>query len=90
MKISELLCDESKWCKGFMALDSNGNPVPSRRATAVKWCLLGAVIRCGIKGDDFIKLEKVIKKLYYLSSIPIFNDQFEFKDVQRVLKEANL
>ena len=46
MKVSELLCDESKWCKGSNAVDAQGNEVYCHSADAVRWCLLGAFLRC--------------------------------------------
>ena len=39
MKISELLCDESKWCKEHNAENAQGNQVYFESPDAVKWCL---------------------------------------------------
>jgi hypothetical protein len=46
MKVRELLSDESKWCKGPLAVDKEGRQTTPKSPTACKWCLWGAILRC--------------------------------------------
>ena len=51
-KISELLTDESKWCRFDPARDKDGIPTAPKSPEAVRWCLLGAASRCGYTFDE--------------------------------------
>lgn len=48
MKVSEILTDESKWCRGYGAVDAEGKGVPTASDKAVKWCLVGAILKSSI------------------------------------------
>ena len=80
MKISELLCDESKWCKEHNAVDAQGNSVYHGSEEAVKWCLLGAFLKCGL-----------IPELGQIINVDIteFNDDpsTTFQDVLEVIRK---
>jgi hypothetical protein len=90
MRISEVLSDESKWTKGAFARDTEGKEVPAEDEKAVRWCLVGAAIKC--------------RKDYKLFRHPILTDWWEwkpgfsivrfndadtttFKDIRRVVAE---
>jgi len=59
MKISELLTDESKWCKVGQATDSNGNRVPWNSSDAVAWSLLSAISNC-YTGEEYYAIRDAV------------------------------
>lgn len=100
-KLSELLTDESKWCKEALGRLADGTICEAANLSdAVSNCLLGAV--CKIYPDetpariDLIqKLRKAHHKLFpdrscEFQSIFEFNDHPDttFDDVQAVIKEV--
>ena len=46
MKIHELLCDESQWCKDAEALDAAGKRLDATDDNAICWCVRGAAEVC--------------------------------------------
>jgi hypothetical protein len=46
MKMKELLSNEKRWTQGAYARDEMGTVVTPESASAVSFCLLGAVRRC--------------------------------------------
>jgi hypothetical protein len=46
MKVRELLRDETTWLQGRVARDARGAKVVPEDATAVRWCVVGAIARC--------------------------------------------
>ena len=81
MKISELLCDESKWCKRHFAVDAQGNSISYNSVNAAKWCLGGALLKCEL---SLPKLEEIIGR-----SVVAFNDDplTTFQDVREVIRK---
>lgn len=61
MKISELLSDESKWCKGRDAQNHNGEAVMATDDGACRWCLFGAALKC--YADDYEMKDLVLCKI---------------------------
>ena len=43
MKVRELLRDNRKWIKGFLAVTRTGNMCVATDILATRWCLLGAI-----------------------------------------------
>jgi hypothetical protein len=88
MTIQELLSDESKWTKGTAARNSSGSPVHPTNKNAVKFCLIGAAVRCGV---DKELIQPAVKELGFCR-ISIFNDHPDttFADIRRVIEEANV
>lgn len=86
MKPSELLSDESKWTKGAFAEDRKGIPVHSKSDDAVKWCILGALNKCGCIKEQ-VKLEQIV-----MGNAAEFNDAptTTFRDVRELLLKAGL
>ena len=89
---SELLADETKWIKGSSARNKSGAAVDPGSTTACRWCMVGAIERCGICFND-----GRVKKLSYVVCdrapfIAMFNDheRTTHADVIRVLKECGL
>lgn len=46
MKPSELLARPESWCQKAFAIDKNGTFVAPDSSMGVKWCMVGAVMRC--------------------------------------------
>lgn len=96
MKVKDLLNRKTKWTKNFIAKTKNNRPTTSRSADAVKWCLYGAVMKCyGPKSSlkACSKLERALQLLYpNKHSVVAFNDNRKttFKDIRKLLKEANI
>lgn len=96
MKPSELLCDESKWCKYFGALDAVDLPVGPTDPLACRWCLIGAVFHT-IDGHDarmaaIAKLHDAAKRRTGSGVVSNFNDnpKTTFQDIQEILQECDL
>src|ERR1043166_4580514 len=43
-RAKELIQDESHWCRGYLAVDADGNSVDPTGSEAVKRCALGALL----------------------------------------------
>ena len=91
MKISELLTDETKWCKMACAKDKDGNLVNELSDTAVKWSLHGAIWKCHSDNN----MMKVIIKIHdYMGEKYLWqwNDAPErtFEDVRKLIEELNI
>lgn len=76
MKPSDLLTDESRWCKNHLALDSNGQPIAAS-VTACRLCLMGAIMAT-VSADDYQtaleKIRVVLRDRGHISSIADWND----------------
>lgn len=46
MKIRELFADKSKWTRGAMARDKDGNRATPTSRCSTCWCMLGAIYKC--------------------------------------------
>ena len=47
----ELIADEKRWCRGFLAIDASGRRVDSLSKKAAQWCALGALERATNKNS---------------------------------------
>jgi hypothetical protein len=45
----ELLSDEARWTRTYMATNANGTPVAPRKRSAARWCCLGAITKYSSK-----------------------------------------
>lgn len=96
MKIQELLSDESKWTKGEMARNIDGDQVGYDNPTAVCWCLLGAINKC----YPYEKRETIRQKIFNFindsllceKGITGFNDspKITFSDVKNLITELDI
>lgn len=93
MKVSELLSDESKWCKEESSLDKYGYLVAPSSSRACRWCLLGACTKIyhdvfNNRSDIADKINVAIRKLYPELSIAYayttYNNMIRFNDDSRV------
>ena len=90
MKIKELLSGPEKWCQHTMAVDAAGNPIPALSNNAVAFCLVGAVARCY---PNDAECGAVYQKLYFAAGttrLVEFNDGSSFKDVRRIVEQADV
>lgn len=85
MKPSELLSDASKWCRDHTAETISGFPVASEDEQAVRWCIIGATIKCGTSDKD-------VKRLLIAAggSISNFNDTHTFEECRQLLIQNGL
>lgn len=98
MKISELLSDESKWCKGDYARDAQGMPINHLSSDARSWCLLGAAYRCYYSDEAVRVISKMSEALRASGmdggwgEISEFNDDpdTDFKTIRKFLVELDL
>lgn len=95
MKAKDLLDTEDKWTRGIFACDADGQAVGSTEPSAVRWCILGALLHCYPGIDDFrsarTKVMNVIRVRYPASyDVAVFNDTREFVDIKAVLEEADV
>lgn len=92
MKVWQLLSDESKWTKNCYARDRNEFGANHASRTAVKWCLIGAMLRC-YDSDDLQKINgRVEAHLDNQSSTSSWNDAPErtFAEVHALVKELDI
>jgi len=100
MKISELLTDESKWCKGSFAKTAYGFETTCNNPDACQWCLLGARYTANLTRGENDALIDAVLALYPnrcgiyrdTDSLVRFNDHpnTTFDDIKRVLEHAGL
>lgn len=93
-----LLSDESKWLKGVMGMNADGNSVLPESDEACKWCLMGAVHRMMLKAgpifsEPHVVLDSTVDALRRVIGSPMvicFNDAdtTKFSDVKLALSRA--
>lgn len=90
MTVQELLDDPSKWTKGALARDIDGEGLEADNSSAVCWCLIGAIQKC--YGVAWIGV--VIKCMRHLSVdwIDLWNNdpQRSFAEVKSLVTELNI
>lgn len=102
MKAHELLCSPDKWVKGRLAVEADGTWVRLHSPTAVRWCVIGAIVRCYGYGTNeteevcdrlatFLHLSEA-SSVAELSSLAGWNDARgrTFEDVHSALKELDI
>lgn len=89
MKAAEFL-DQHEWCQGTYARDAEGNPRVAHSREAVRFCLIGALLRVYV-GDSFFQVRAQITEALQQHP-PNWNDAPERTkaDVVNLLKELNL
>lgn len=102
MKIKELLDSETKWTKGSMAKDKEGNAVPYGSQEATCYCLLGAAHLCysvspevDVGDSKFYEIRnKMYDKIqaeYGCSGVMGFNDlKADFAMVRKLIEELDV
>ena len=93
----KLLSDESKWCKGALALDSNGEECSYYACDAVKWCLPSALYYIKDENAYHVTLGTLynvvlfaIEDHYHFHRVVEFNDHADttHEDILNVLDLA--
>ncbi len=95
MKIKELLNDKTKWCQQHAAVDHNDNPTCPRGPDAVRWCLIGALLKCDPAEDSAVleKLQSTIQQITgKYGGVIGYNDAptTRFEDIQHLLQLADV
>ena len=94
MKPSEILSSPDKWTKGAYARTKTDTIVGVLDEEACKFCLDGALLRCGLDWDIKTSLEQAILELFPTKSEGIisFNDHPDttYEDVLEVLESCGL
>lgn len=92
MKIQELFSGPEKWTKGAYARNVNGDMLSSRDKGAVRWCLIGAIMKCYIRNDDILRIKQLICKELHSVDPAIFNDAPEtsFETVKELVTKLDI
>jgi hypothetical protein len=88
----ELIRDPERWTTGSLARDANDVPVSALSACAVKWCVNGALVRCGATIQHRL-LDWVVGQLFpgearYSDCIMFANDQLGHEAVMQIFEKA--
>ena len=93
MKIKELFTDSSKWTKGSLARDKNGDLTSYYSSDAVCFCLHGAIYKCYEDfGDKSSIITNKIRKEIKRYSISGWNDAEErtFEEVKNLVEKLDI
>ena len=89
-----LLCDASKWTTGTYARNAAGQPVEWKDATAVCWCLDGAILKAypRIATDARMKVFTALRNRVNpigaaCPSLAGWQDKHSFEEIQELLRE---
>jgi hypothetical protein len=89
MKAWQLLSGPDKFCKGELAQNREGENVYARSLAAVRWCLVGAIIRCypkSIRDELCDRIQGNIKS----KRLGVWNDRHGWGKVHAVLKKLDI
>ena len=92
MKIQEVLATPDKWCKYDNAVTKLGCDVLPDSSQAVKWCLVGAAMKC-YSGLELTRVRNLIAtKILPFTYITSYNDAAErtFEDIRRLIEELDV
>lgn len=93
----ELIRDEKHWCRGYMAVDSNGFQTDYDRDDAAKWCASGAVTRCNCSDEEVAAVARAAKALFPKAShlisgsfgaVVAINDQLGHEAIMQCFEKA--
>lgn len=90
MKPSELLANPENWTKGSFSRNAQGNYVAPRSNHATCWCLMGALMRCGVTELNSAVIQKLNGK--FEGNLARFNDAPDttHADILTLLKSCDL
>lgn len=90
MKIKELFTDESKWTKGRLYGDKNGQTTV-QLSEAESFCLLGACTKCYRDLDERVKIEnKIYEAILPSFTVGRFNDTHSFTEVKELVERLDI
>lgn len=96
MKIAELLTDESKRCRFAAAQDKDGHDVDADSPEAVKWCLVGAFLKCYPnpveRFEAQVKMNATLSKSSSRAGLVWWNDRptTTIEDIHKMAEEAGV
>lgn len=96
MKIRELLTDESKWTKGSSARYDNNFVCLPASEDAVKWCLMGALVKCYSYTPESYTIQEKMRnytiKTKGFYNIVYFNDHgsTKFEDIKTLIDALDI
>ncbi len=91
MKIRELLTDETKWTQGQAARTITGEATSATGESAVRWCLLGAIMKC--YGHSYsVQLDVELLLRSTVNGIVTYNDDpnREFEEVKALVEKLDI
>lgn len=80
---------ENKWTQKYAARDKNNKPINYDSIDAVCWCLIGAIGKLSDKNElnnNILNVEKLVRNYTKYYTIGGFNDNSNYKQVYRFLK----
>ena len=88
--IRESILDENRWTRNYFALDDSGKPVGTNDKTAVRFCLVGAILKTVSPfSHKYLLIYHNLRKNIGLStSLYEFNDERGHKAVIDLLDKA--
>jgi hypothetical protein len=87
VKVYELLDTPDKLSRSWYAQDINGNGVSPEFTEAVKWDVMGAIMKCYLIEDWLVPFGKLCKKV---GNINRWSNRTSYKKIIRVLKELDI
>lgn len=103
MKIKELYSDPSKWAKYHLAQNKNGGTISPSDKDAVRFCLIGALIRCYRDKKYFWEKESPYETAFYKLKYEIeshpnkfgisdYNDSVgtTFEDIKKLVEKLDI
>lgn len=94
MKVHELLSDETKWCRGNLALDAEGNPRRPSDPLAIRWCMIGAFMKCYEDSAEIGMCDEIYDLVREKCNSPIakFNDNLKttFQQVKQLFLDLDI
>lgn len=91
MKIP-LFKSKRQWTQGSRARTKRGMMCSADNKLATKWCLLGWLDKNTNTKEHVqaaLAMEKCLPNIYKNRSLAVFNDNVSFKDVQKLIEDAN-
>jgi hypothetical protein len=94
MKAKDLLTDSSRWTKWAYGRDASGRPTHPRNEDAVKFCVIGAIMRA-YQGEEFDRALRAVERAIprrWGKRVSDWNDYHgrTFDQVRRVLEAADV
>lgn len=94
-EIKNLLSDETKWTRGVLARDEEGNSVNPSHPKACQWCLMGAIRKTKAGPTAVQSLVDILgreqHRQYLISDAEVlshFNDSSHYHEVIELLSAA--
>jgi hypothetical protein len=90
MKAYQLLDSEDKWTKQVVARNASNNACDPTDEKAIRWCALGAILRCYNGTSAYEAENKLYEVITRHQSIGEWNDTNNYETVVETLKEIGI